>query len=164
VTAIRDTVRTTPGVLGLHDLRTRRMAQKILIDAHVQVDGHISVSEGHRIGDEVRNRVLLAHDDVLDMLVHVDPEDDKRAEGATAPPDRQALLDHLGTLLGNDEMLALQKVQLHYLGGGVEAEVFVGVGVIRDPQRLARLERILTEHIGNDPYFRRISINCTIAP
>ena len=164
VTAIRDTVRTTPGVLGLHDLRTRRMAQKILIDAHVQVDGHISVSEGHRIGDEVRNRVLRAHDDVLDMLVHVDPEDDKRVEGATALPDRQALLDHLRTLLGNDEMLALQKVQLHYLGGGVEAEVFVGAGVIRDPQRLARLERILTQHIGNDPYFRRISINCTIAP
>ena len=76
----------------------------------------------------------------------------------------RALLDRLGKLLGNDEMLALQKVQLHYLGGGVEAEVFVGAAVIRDPQRLARLKRVLTEHIGNDPYFRCISINCTIAP
>ena len=58
VAAIRATVRSTPGVIGLHELRTRRMAQKILIDAHIQVDGHVSVSEGHRIGEEVRERVL----------------------------------------------------------------------------------------------------------
>ena len=124
VAAIRETVRTTPGVVGLHDLRTRRMAQKTLIDAHVQVDGHISVSEGHRIGDEVRRRVLAAHEDVLDMLVHIDPEDDMRAVGATKLPDRPRLLARLEEILGDQGLPAPQKVQLHYLGGRVEAEVF----------------------------------------
>jgi cation diffusion facilitator family transporter len=164
VSAIRETVRTTPGVVGLHDLRTRRMAQKILIDAHVQVDGHISVSEGHRIGDDVRRRVLVAHDDVLDMLVHVDPEDDMKAGVAIALPDRQALLDHLATLFSEGGMPAMQKVQLHYLGGRVEAEVFVTGTEASDLERLIRMERTLAERLAQDPYFRSVSINCAIAP
>jgi cation diffusion facilitator family transporter len=165
VSAIRETVRTTPGVVGLHDLRTRRMAQKILIDAHVQVDGHVSVSEGHRIGDEVRRRVLEAHDDVLDMLVHVDPEDDMKANVAIALPDRQALLDHLAALIGEGGMPpALQKVQLHYLGGRVEAEVFVTGTEASDIKRLNMMERTLAERLAEDPYFRSVSINCVIAP
>jgi cation diffusion facilitator family transporter len=164
VSAIRETVRTTPGVVGLHDLRTRRMAQKILIDAHVQVDGHISVSEGHRIGDEVRRRVLAAHDDVLDMLVHVDPEDDMKASVAIALPDRQALLDHLAALLGEGEISTLQKIQLHYLGGRVEAEVFVTGAEASDFERLMRMERTLAERLAQDPYFRSVSINCVVAP
>jgi cation diffusion facilitator family transporter len=164
VSAIRETVRTTPGVVGLHDLRTRRMAQKILIDAHVQVDGHISVSEGHRIGDEVRRRVLVAHDDVLDMLVHVDPEDDMKPSVAIALPDRQALLDHLAALIGEGGMPALQKVQLHYLGGRVEAEVFVTGTEAGDIKRLNMMERTLAERLAQDPYFRSVSINCVVAP
>jgi cation diffusion facilitator family transporter len=164
VSAIRETVRTTPGVAGLHDLRTRRMAQKILIDAHVQVDGHISVSEGHRIGDEVRRRVLVAHDDVLDMLVHVDPEDDMKSSVAIALPDRQVLLDHLAALIGEGEMPALQKVQLHYLGGRVEAEVFVTGAEASDIERLIMMERTLVARLVQDPYFRSVSINCVVAP
>jgi cation diffusion facilitator family transporter len=164
VAAIRNTVRTTPGVVGLHDLRTRRMAQKILIDAHVQVDGRISVSEGHRIGDEVRNRVLRAHDDVLDMLVHVDPEDDKYAKVATELPDRQVLLEHLVTLLGGEDVPVFLKVQLHYLGGRVEAEIFFGVDAALDAAQLARLEAALGERLPGDPYFRSVSINRMLAP
>jgi cation diffusion facilitator family transporter len=164
VAAIRETVRTTPGVVGLHDLRTRRMAQKILIDAHVQVDGHISVSEGHRIGDEVRRRVLVAHEDVLDMLVHIDPEDDLRATSSTNLPDRQLLLSHLGDILGDQALPELRKVQLHYLGGRVEAEIFFGATAAPIPERLAALERTLADRLSGDPYFRSVSINWIIAP
>jgi cation diffusion facilitator family transporter len=165
VAAIRETVRTTPGVVGLHDLRTRRMAQKILIDAHVQVDGHISVSEGHRIGDEVRGRVLAAHEDVLDMLVHIDPEDDLRATSSTNLPDRQLLLSHLGDILGDQALPELRKVQLHYLGGRVEAEIFFSATEEPIPERLAALERTLADRLsGGDPYFRSVSINWIIAP
>jgi divalent metal cation (Fe/Co/Zn/Cd) transporter len=51
VELIRQTCWKTPGVLGLHELRTRRMAHQALVDAHVQVDARISVSEGHRIAE-----------------------------------------------------------------------------------------------------------------
>jgi cation diffusion facilitator family transporter len=164
VAAIRDTVRDTSGVVGLHDLRTRRMAQKILIDAHIQVDGHISVSEGHRIGEEVRKRVLRSHDDVLDMLVHVDPENDISASAASVLPGRQALLDHLVMLLGQETAPPFEKVQLHYLGERAEAEVFLPAAVALDAEQVARLQIQLAERLPGDPYFRSVSFNCVVAP
>lgn len=164
VAAIRGTVRATPGVVGLHELRTRRMAQKTLIDAHVQVDGHISVSEGHRIGDEVRRRVLAAHEDVLDMLVHIDPENDMRVAGSTRLPDRQVLLGHLGQILAQQDLPEPSKVQLHYLAGRVEAEVFLALASAPAPEDCVRLEAGLADRLAGDPYFSRISLNWIHAP
>jgi cation diffusion facilitator family transporter len=161
VAAIRDTVQATLGVVGLHELRTRRMAQKILIDAHIQVDGHVSVSEGHRTGEEVRKRVLREHEDVLDMLVHVDPEDDFSATAAADLPDREQLLVHLRDMLGQDAAPEFEKVQLHYLGQRVEAEVFLPAELAFEPARLQRLQERLAEQLPADPYFRAVSLNWT---
>lgn len=163
VTSIRASIEATPGVAGLHDLRTRRMAQKILIDAHVQVDGHISVSEGHRIGDEVRKRVLGAHEDVVDMLVHIDPENDMSGTGSNKLPDRQTLLAHLGALLGPEKLPEPFRIQLHYLGGKVEAELIVSCSR-QDQDRLAETERSLARRLVGDPYFRSVSIYWRRAP
>ena len=74
--AIRATLADTPGVVDLHDLRTRRMAQRVLVDVHLQVDGDLSVRAGHEIGETARRRVLAAHPEVLDVLVHLDAEND----------------------------------------------------------------------------------------
>ncbi|HTY04407.1 MAG TPA: cation diffusion facilitator family transporter [Rhodocyclaceae bacterium] len=161
VAAIRDTIRATPGVVGLHDLRTRRMAQKILIDAHVQVDGHVSVSEGHRVGEEVRRRVLRAHEDVLDMLVHVDPEDDFSATAAADLPDREQLLPHLRMLLGQETAPEFERVQLHYLGQQVEAEVFLPVELALDRKRVRQLQELIEQRLPNDPYFRKVTLHWT---
>jgi cation diffusion facilitator family transporter len=76
VGAIRQTLATTPGVVDLHELRTRRMAHRVFVDVHVQVDGSITVREGHEIGELARKRVLAAHPEVLDVLIHLDPEND----------------------------------------------------------------------------------------
>ncbi|MEW6512714.1 MAG: cation diffusion facilitator family transporter [Pseudomonadota bacterium] len=76
VAAIRQTLATTPGVVDLHELRTRRMAHRVYVDVHVQVDGNITVREGHEIGELARKRVLAAHPEVLDVLIHLDPEND----------------------------------------------------------------------------------------
>lgn len=76
VGAIRQTLATTPGVVDLHELRTRRMAHRVFVDVHVQVDGNITVREGHEIGELARKRVLAAHPEVLDVLIHLDPEND----------------------------------------------------------------------------------------
>ncbi|MDP2751954.1 MAG: cation diffusion facilitator family transporter [Rhodocyclaceae bacterium] len=76
VARIRATIEATPGVIGVHDLRTRRMAQNVLVDVHVQVDRNINVGEGHDISEAARCRVMSAHPDVLEVLVHVDVDDD----------------------------------------------------------------------------------------
>jgi len=72
VAAIRQTLLETPGVLGVHDVRTRKMADMIIVDAHLEVDGAISVEAGHDIAVLARNRVLERHR-VLNLMVHLDP-------------------------------------------------------------------------------------------
>jgi hypothetical protein len=95
VAAIRASIAGTPGVLSMHELRTRRMAHQVLVDAHVQVNPRISVSEGHRVAETARRRVLASHPEVLDVLVHVDAENDLMGNAAAELPDRIALLAHL---------------------------------------------------------------------
>jgi len=76
VAAIRDTLAATPGVIDLHDLRTRRMGHRVLVDVHLQVDGNITVFAGHEIGEDARHRAIAAHPEVLDVLIHLDAEND----------------------------------------------------------------------------------------
>ena len=72
VDAIRQTVSETPGVLGVHDLRTRKMGDLIVVDAHIEVEATLTVESGHDIAVNVRQRVIARHR-VLNLLTHVDP-------------------------------------------------------------------------------------------
>jgi cation diffusion facilitator family transporter len=72
VEAIRRTLIETPGVSGVHDVRTRKMGDLIVVDAHLEVDASISVEAGHDIAVAARQRVLQRHR-VLNLMTHVDP-------------------------------------------------------------------------------------------
>lgn len=69
---IKTTILATPGVIALHDLKTRRAGDLILVDVHVEVAGNLSVVEGHDIALSARARVLKNHN-VLHMMIHIDP-------------------------------------------------------------------------------------------
>ena len=71
---ICELIRQTPGVLGVHDVRTRKMGDMILVDAHIEVNGALSVRAGHDIAEQARRRVMQAAP-VLDVLTHLDPVD-----------------------------------------------------------------------------------------
>jgi cation diffusion facilitator family transporter len=72
VDAIRRTLIETPGVKNVHDVRTRKMGDMILVDAHIEVDATITVESGHDIAVAARQRVLQHHR-VLNLMTHVDP-------------------------------------------------------------------------------------------
>jgi cation diffusion facilitator family transporter len=72
VAAIRGTLEGTPGIQGVHDIRTRKMGDMIVVDAHIEVDAALSVEAGHDIAVEARNRVMQRHR-VLNLMTHVDP-------------------------------------------------------------------------------------------
>ncbi|CAJ0776104.1 Magnetosome protein MamB [Ralstonia condita] len=74
VRAIHQTMQDTPGVRGVHDVKTRRMGDMILVDVHLEVDALASVRDGHDIALEARRRVMLRRD-VLNVMTHVDPVD-----------------------------------------------------------------------------------------
>jgi cation diffusion facilitator family transporter len=72
VQAIRKTLMDTPGVSDVHDVRTRKMGDMIVVDAHIEVDALITVEAGHDIAVLARQRVLQRHR-VLNLMTHVDP-------------------------------------------------------------------------------------------
>tara|TARA_R110002049_G_scaffold22425_2_gene80365 strand:+ start:307 stop:1488 length:1182 start_codon:yes stop_codon:yes gene_type:complete len=161
---IRATVRATPGVIDTHDLRTRRMADRVLCDTHVLVDPRITVSEGHRITDRVYKAIRNAHPDVRDVLVHVDAEDDRglQTPGANVLPTRDELTALVSTLLDGHEHKAF-RLQLHYLGGRVDVEVLLppsSLSAAANEPLDARIETVLTER----PEIRSITFFVQHAP
>jgi len=72
VVAIRTTLLETPGILGAHDIRTRKMGDMVVVDVHIEVDATLTVKAGHDIALEARHRVMKRHR-VLNLMTHVDP-------------------------------------------------------------------------------------------
>uniref|UniRef100_UPI0009BDCD02 cation diffusion facilitator family transporter n=1 Tax=Burkholderia vietnamiensis TaxID=60552 RepID=UPI0009BDCD02 len=83
VQAIRATLLATPGVLDLHDLRTRKTGDLILVDVHLDIDADLTVAQGHDIAVDARARVLRHHR-VLNVMTHVDPRKRETAVEAAA--------------------------------------------------------------------------------
>lgn len=165
VRRIRETIRETPGVIGVHDLRTRRMANRVLCDAHVQVDPRITVSEGHHIAESVHRRVCRQHPAVHDVLVHIDAEDDMDvplAPGAVIPP-RAELITHVRTVLG-DDFPAPTRVLVHYLGGRAEIEVFFPADVLRNAADTDTLDARIREGLAARPAIRSVKVHGVYAP
>jgi cation diffusion facilitator family transporter len=72
VAAITRTLADTPGVMGVHDVRTRKMGDLIVVDAHLEVDATMTVEAGHDIAVAARRNVMQRHR-VLSLMTHVDP-------------------------------------------------------------------------------------------
>ena len=81
---IGDIAHKNEGVLQVHDIRTRYISTSIQVDLHIVVEGSITVREGHAIADDVRERIVDAIPEVLDVIVHVDPP-----ERAIREPDSE---------------------------------------------------------------------------
>ena len=158
VDGIRQVIVDTPGVSSLHELRTRRMAHRSLVDAHVCVDPRISVSEGHRIAEVTRKRVLESHSSVSDVLVHIDVEDDLDHDSKSRnTPDRSDLIRQLAPVLS--QLPEPQRVVLHYLGGRVEAEVYLSRQDFGDSAAGRGVEQAIGRYLAENPLVSSLAIN-----
>ena len=72
-----------PDIRGVHDLRTRTSGTHDFVQFHMAVDGRLSVSEAHRIMDEVEARLAREFPGV-EVLIHPDPEGLVNEQGTAA--------------------------------------------------------------------------------
>ncbi|MEJ2721593.1 MAG: cation diffusion facilitator family transporter [bacterium] len=63
------------GVESIHAIRSRLMGEGIYVDLHITVQGSMSVSRGHEVSEEVKSRITERVPDVLDVVVHLEPDD-----------------------------------------------------------------------------------------
>jgi len=133
VAVIRKAIRGIEGVQDLHLLRTRQAGPDALVDVHVQVNPHISVSEGHRIAEHIREKLIADLDEVSDVLVHIDTEDDQSFErGRTLPLRADVEAQIRSTLAGVPGADQVQRVMLHYDADRIGVELHLPLAAASD--------------------------------
>ena len=70
---IQQIVLVQPGVLGMHDLRTRSSGTQVFIQLHLELNGEMTLNETHKIADHVEREVGRAFPNA-EVIVHEDPE------------------------------------------------------------------------------------------
>lgn len=156
---ISEIIRSVEGVRTFHLLRSRLMGENALLDVHLQVAPRITVSEGHQIAVCVHERLVKQFEEIQDVMVHIDPEDDDGNEqedvlNAGLPPRSQIRRD-LDERWQDVAALPEQwRLELHYLNGRVEAEVYLPL-TCESP---AALTDALRERAAGLNYLRRLKI------
>jgi len=76
-TAVLDRLRHSTGevqgVLGTHDLKVRSVGGRYHVQVHIEVDGTLTVLEGHDIADAVSQHLRDGEPAIVGVIVHVDP-------------------------------------------------------------------------------------------
>ncbi len=155
VAEIRTVIYDIDGVEDIHLLRTRYMGEDALIDAHIIVDPRISVSEGHRIGDMVRDELIARFDDVMEVLVHVDPENDEALANHIKPLTRanvqELLTENLPELLPY-----LEDFRIHYLEYKIEIELIIPFALSNQSELIENINVKLANIKHNVPQIETI--------
>lgn len=79
------------GIRGVHDLRTRDAGDRVFVEFHLEVDGHVSVHEGHRMVDAAERAVAGLFTKETEVIGHLEPtgiEDDRLDDRIRRPRSR----------------------------------------------------------------------------
>lgn len=70
---ISEVISSIPGIMGMHKLRTRRIGSQIAIEAHITMDGHMSLTKAHAISSEVEKRLRKEFGKGALITLHMEP-------------------------------------------------------------------------------------------
>ncbi len=122
--AVARIIENIEGVQSMHMLRSRRMGDSYLVDVHIEVDERLSVSEGHKIAEYVRFKLIESEKNITNALVHIDPEDDSLELLCIGLPFRREVLADLRKVwAGEVDAADCDSVTLHYLSGKVHVDL-----------------------------------------
>jgi cation diffusion facilitator family transporter len=63
-----------PGVLKVHDVRTRGRGDAVYVDLTVHLDGGMTLQAAHQAADRIEVALVAAHPEIVDVVVHLEPE------------------------------------------------------------------------------------------
>ena len=73
VRQVRAAAESVPEVMAVETLWVRKSGLEFFADIHIEVDQHLTVAEGHRIGHQVKDHLLDEFPALRDVLVHLEP-------------------------------------------------------------------------------------------
>lgn len=156
--AINASIATVPGVLAIHQLRTRLHGENIFIDVHILVDPYISVTEGHHISERVQLKLLQEFEKIIDVTVHIDPEEDEIFIPSLNLPNRKDLHQQLDVCWKDLPGYPNQcKTTLHYIEGKLNIDVYLPQSLVNgQEQQLFEAYQKRVEHI---PYIGKVTLH-----
>lgn len=72
---IRALSHEVPGVIETEKCFVRKAGMTFLVDLHITVDGTKTVKEGHEIAHDVKDLLLREIPEIVNVLIHVEPDD-----------------------------------------------------------------------------------------
>lgn len=160
VRELASVVTSVEGVEADQGLRSRFMAGEVMIDAHIQVDPRLTVSEARRIGEAVRRRLKRECQEAGEVVVHIDV-DSHTAPTGRRPPLRHQLLEDLRSAWADEpEAGVATDITLHYEGDCVDVDVELPADRV-DPAQLEAIGERLDRAAADLPYLRRV--RCLLA-
>ena len=71
---IMDILRSAPGVTEPHNLRTRRIGNRIAVEAHIRLDGALTLREAHDRTSEIERKLKERFGQEALITLHMEPE------------------------------------------------------------------------------------------
>lgn len=158
VKAIRQHIYAVNGVRSVHMLRSRKSAGDAFVDVHIQVDPRLSVSEGHQIGDVVRRRLMQQMNEVIDVTVHIDPENDETGSPCNDLPAREKVIAALKYCWPQLPAMAIENVTLHYLSGAICVELDLPIEILQNTTEAKHLVQALKQAAASLPYVGDVQV------
>lgn len=157
--SIRDSIMNVSGIKALHLLRTRRVGGRALVDVHIIVDGHISVSEGHQISDKVREKLIAEIKAVMDVMVHIDTEEDTGQASCDGLPLRNEITGRLQKCFTRiPEAALIERTTLHYLSGRIDVELLLPFSAVGDIAAARALRQRFIAAVEANPEIHHLDV------
>ena len=140
---VRAEMQANSSVVGVHNLRSRSMGGLGYLDAHIEVDSKLTVSEAHYIAHRIEHQVKKRFPKIIDVQIHIDPLDDKIRESMLARlPERQTIEQDLAQAWeGINESAEILQTKLHYLDKLIEIDLVLPASMC-SPQHEAGIGRL----------------------
>jgi cation diffusion facilitator family transporter len=87
-TEIQALVQEIAHVQGTHRIRSRKIGGSFFLDLHLEVDGQMTVNQGHEISETVKQTLMARYPKIIDVMVHLEPAN----ENPGIKPDRDRSL------------------------------------------------------------------------
>lgn len=76
--SIEDVLSSTEGVLGFHELKTRKIGNAMAADVHIEVDRDLNIVDAHEISTQIENRLKKVCGNNGHFSIHVEPCSDSK--------------------------------------------------------------------------------------
>lgn len=74
---IREILKSIDGIEGIHNLKTRKIGNRIAIEAHTEMDGKISLDVAHHIASKAEKKIKEKYGSKTHVGLHMEPKKQK---------------------------------------------------------------------------------------